>query len=66
MQNTTPIGFNRYPQRIFRCYYTKEDLNVNQILIDSVREKISTSNEPICKEENADFLIAPIAISFPP
>jgi hypothetical protein len=30
--------------------------------MDSAREKISTSNEPICKEEKAEFLIAPIAL----
>jgi hypothetical protein len=30
--------------------------------MDSVREKTSASNEPICKEEKAEFLIAQIAI----
>jgi hypothetical protein len=29
--------------------------------MDSVREKTSASNEPICKEEKAEFLIAQIA-----
>ncbi len=29
--------------------------------MDSVREKTSVSNEPICKEEKAKFLIAQIA-----
>ncbi len=31
------------------------------MLMDSVREKTSASNEPICKEEKAKFLIAQIA-----
>jgi hypothetical protein len=30
--------------------------------MDSIREKTSASNEPICKEEKAEFLIALIAI----
>jgi hypothetical protein len=29
--------------------------------MNSVREKTSASNEPICKEEKAEFLIAQIA-----
>jgi len=29
--------------------------------MDSVREKASASNEPICEEEKAEFLIAQIA-----
>jgi hypothetical protein len=32
--------------------------------MDSVKEKTSASNEPIYKEEKAEFVIALIAISF--
>jgi hypothetical protein len=45
----------------FRSYFIKENLNIDEILIGSVREKTSASNEPICKEENAKFLIVQIA-----
>jgi hypothetical protein len=34
--------------------------------MDLVREKTSASNEPICKEEKAEFQIALIAISLFP
>jgi len=33
---------------------------IYEILMDSVREKTSASNELICKEEKAEFLIAQI------
>jgi len=45
----------------FRSYFIKENLNIDEILMDSVREKTSASNEPICQEEKAKFLIAQIA-----
>jgi hypothetical protein len=61
MLNTVPIGFYWCPQRFFRSYYIKEDRNIDEILMDSVREKTSASNEPFCKEEKAQFLIAQIA-----
>jgi hypothetical protein len=48
-----------------------QDLNIDEILMDPVREKTSVSNESICKEKKAEFLIAQglsmfalIAISF--
>jgi hypothetical protein len=58
MPNTAPIGFHWCPQRFFRSYYIKEDLHIYEIGMDSVREKTSASNEPICKEEKGEFLIA--------
>ncbi len=42
-------------------YFIKEDLNIDKILVDSVRGKTSASNEPICNEEKAELLIAQIA-----
>ncbi len=57
MPNTVLIGFYWCPQRFFRSYYIKEDLNIDEILMDSVREKTSASNEPISKEEKDEFLI---------
>ncbi len=61
------------PQRFLRSYYINEDLNIYEILMYSGRGKISALNEPICKEEKAEFLIAIdcsgialIAISFSP
>jgi hypothetical protein len=66
MLNTVRIGFYWCSQRFLRSYYLKEDLNIDEILMNSVREKTSASNEPICKEEKAEFLIALIAISFFP
>ncbi len=53
MPNTVLIGFYWCPQRFFGSYYIKEDLNIDEILMDSVREKNSASNEPICNEEKA-------------
>jgi hypothetical protein len=58
MPNTVPIGFYWWPQGFSRSYYIKEDLNIDEILMDSVREKTSAWNEPICKVEKAEFLIA--------
>jgi len=50
-----------------------EDLNIYETLMDSARGKSSVLNEPICKEEKTEFLIAIdcsgialIAISFIP
>jgi hypothetical protein len=56
-------GFIGARTGFFRSYYTKEDLNIDEILIDSVREKTSASNKPIFKDKKAEFLIA---ISFFP
>ncbi len=61
MLNTVPIGFYWCSQRFFRSYFIKEDRNINEILMNSVREKTSASNERICKEEKAEFLIAQMA-----
>ncbi len=58
MLDTVPIGFYWRSQQFFRSYYIKEDLNIDEILMNSVREKTSASNEPIFKEEKAGFLIA--------
>jgi hypothetical protein len=33
----------------------KEDLNIYEVLIDSIREKTSASNEPICDKCKLDF-----------
>jgi len=60
MPNTVPIGFYWGPQRCFRSYYVREDLNIDEVLMDSVREKTSASNEPICKKKKDEFLIAQI------
>jgi len=61
MLNAVPIGFYWRSQRCFGSYYIKEDLNIDEILMNSVREKTSASNEPICKEKKAEFLISQIA-----
>ncbi len=58
MPKTAPIGFHWHPQRFFRSYYVKKNLNIYDVLMNSVREKTSALNEPICKEEKAEFLIA--------
>ncbi len=62
MLNTVPIGFYWCSQRFFRSYYIREDLNIDKIRMNSVREKTSASNEPICKEEKTEFQIAQIAM----
>jgi hypothetical protein len=46
-----------------------QDLNIYDVLMDSIKEKTSASKEPLCQEEKAEFLITQItliAINFSP